>query len=366
MLKFPLTAGFVLLSLFAAAQTSDCPSQVTPNHLLDYVDALGVQHSWLGIDVVTADPVNGPSPIPGTVTLCARTFFNDTHTKQGFKNSAVSINHLFGSGTLHTNQDRALSVYAFNNANDSGPYWGLESIQTEIDLWGTPQWLQVPDSEVAGMSVQASDHHVGTIPSPNLGFHAARFNTIRDGGNMGSCYMAICWAGVTSNVINTYNSVPGTGQILAAYVSTYVDFQGYDPAKDGSLTGVGFFAAPAISGNVFPNTWGFYSADQGAKIGTWNFYSSSKDVNSGRSYFGGPVVIAQDIRTNTSAPTDLAGQGILPLTHRFAEPYTVPPICVAQDITTGQNVLQSTTKTHIHLEGVTGNTVNYICIGRKT
>ena len=179
----------------AAFGQSECPaSQFNTMYWLTTPD--GVAHQQAGVDLGTTNALynqslnwySGPTDAPGIFTVCRTTFFRDNRAAaQGGKNAFVSINHLFGTNTSDTNQDRALWVSGAT-ANNSSSYYGLEAIQTELDINGSPNFMGSPDGEASALSVQVGDYHTGYIPGPtNFGVNGMRITyTGRPGQEIGA------------------------------------------------------------------------------------------------------------------------------------------------------------------------------------
>src|ERR1700691_640645 len=174
------------LTVAAFAQTECPPSQFNTMYWLP--TPAGVAHQQAGVDVGTTNTLynqslnwyTGPTDAPGIFTVCRTTFFRDNLTAaQNGKNAFVSINHLFGANTSSTNQDRALWVSAAT-ANNSSSSYGVEAIQTELDINGSPNFIGSPDGEASALSVQVGDYHLGYIPGPtNFGVNGIRITYYR-------------------------------------------------------------------------------------------------------------------------------------------------------------------------------------------
>jgi len=190
-----------------------------------------------------------------------------------------------------------------------------------------------------------------------------RVSVFRMGDGWNNCGLA-CYAGVRSEYVQGYNAGPMQGTAVG-FMTTFTDYM-LDKTND-LVSGIGFYATTM---NMRASR-GFYSADMGFSPGglpyqsKFNFYSASQAPNSGVNYFGGPTYFGQNIKTGSSASTDLAGRVTLPITLTFRESYDVPPVCVANDLTTAAPVALVITTTTLSLNGNTGDTANYICIGRN-
>jgi hypothetical protein len=357
---------FLLLSLTPAL--AQCPSYTLPFPTEFVVNG----NDQFAIDNTSYDFWAGPSE-PGTLVECRRLFFNDDPNakSQGFKNSFVSINHLFGSTTKLTNQDRGLSVFAYNLPTDTSRHYSMTAYQIEVDVNGSPTFgcdpaappgFCAPDGEIASGSFQVADLHTGTPTAPNMGPNAIRAQIYRRGDNWGSCEDGACWVGV-DGIASNLSRIPGNTSIIAGLRGKCSDGTGL--ATNLICVG-GYF--PASTGK-FKYNWGVYINDWGSGPNDWNFRSYANTPNSGREYHGGPMYVETGLRTDHLTNTDLGGSGTMPLTYIFAEAFTATPICVSSDITTGAPTLPAVNKAgtvwFLTVQGTTGNTANYICIGRQ-
>lgn len=355
----------LLLALFlsAAALAQDCPFGSAPL-ITSPADATGQTHTLAAWDNTIADTTTGP-PVGGTLVLCRRIFFNDNPaaSTQAGKNAAVSINHRAGSGTVVTNQDRALWVSTATSSDDAAVHKSITSIQAETDVYGAPSFAgQGPDSEAAGGSFQLADLHIGALSSSAFGQNAVRGMVFRRGDNWTSCPSGVCWAGVLGRAQNI-SKTAGNGGAMAGGVFTAEDISGTGVA----LVGVAVLATnyPVSSGHRFGSgNEGLRVQDFGSKATDYNIRSFGTPTT-GVNYFGGPVVAGSEIVTGSSNNTDLAGSAVLPFAYTFSGKYKTPPICVTSDVTSGAAALITVSATGFTIQGVTGNIANYICVGRQ-
>jgi hypothetical protein len=73
------------------------------------------------------------------------------------------------------------------------------------------------------------------------------------------------------------------------------------------------------------------------------------------------------VPASPAAPnTDLAGQCTLPCTYTFTQKYTssLPPICTCSDTSAVHACQVQVTSTTLTITGTSGDTADYICIGR--
>lgn len=349
----------ICLLFVASAASGQCPFGAAPVYTTP-PDANGETQVQAGWDTTIADPVNGPSAVGGTLVLCRRIFFNDNPLAktQGGKNAAVSINHLTGSGTSLFNQDRALWVSTSNPVGDTAIHKSITGIQVETDIYGAPSFAgRGPDSEIAG-SFQVGDWHTGNVAGSNFGTNAIRATVYRWGGNTTSG-----WTGIQAFAQNN-SAAPGDLTNIMGASFWAEDTMNLNP----NLLGIGLYLPNypvARPGHRLRYNWALYISDFGSDFAhDYNIRSYGTAV-SGQNYFGGPIVAGSEIVTGQSTNTDLAGTGVMPFSYAFAGRYQQPPICVVSDTTTGAAALIQVTKTGFVVQGVTGNTFNYICIGRQ-
>jgi hypothetical protein len=361
---------FLLLTTTAFAQT-ECPqSQFNTMYWVTTPD--GVAHQQAGVDVGTTNVLynealnwyTGPTDAPGIFTVCRTAFFRDNlAVSQVGKNAFVSINHLFGTNTSSTNQDRALWVSGATSG-DSSSYYGLEAIQTELDINGSPNFIGSPDGEASALSVQVGDYHTGYIPGPtNFGVNGMRITYFRDAGagNWGSNQPA----GARIRATNL-STVPGVGGPLDALILNVNDMTA---GKSSNIAGVDLEVGSPLhdfTGGRFPNyNWGIHIQDFGTNAADYNVYSASTGPNSGRNLFQGPIIANAEIRTGKAQNTDLAGVGVIPFTMMFSETYTLPPVCTASETTALNVIMVQATKTGFTVSGTAGDSFAYICVGRN-
>lgn len=360
----------IVLSATAFAQT-ECPqSQFNTMYWLTTPD--GVAHQQAGVDFGTTNTLfnqsrnwfTGPTDAPGIFTLCRTTFFRDNGAVgQSGKNAFVSINHLFGTTTSSTNQDRALWVSGATSG-DSSSYYGLEAIQTELDINGSPNFIGSPDGEASALSVQVGDYHTGYIPGPtNFGVNGMRLTYYREAGagNWGSNQPA----GARIRATNV-STVPGVGTPLDALILNVNDMTG---GRSSNIGGVDLVAGSPLqdyTGGRFPSfNWGVYIQDFGTNPSDYNLLSASGGPNAGRNLFQGPIIANAEIRTGKANNTDLAGVGVIPFTMTFSETYSLPPVCTVSEMTALNLIMVQATKTGFTVSGTPGDSFAYICVGRN-
>jgi hypothetical protein len=366
-----LVAFFVLTTILTApafAQT-ECPqSQFNTMYWLTTPD--GAAHQLAGLDLGTANLLynpssnwfTGPTDAPGIFTVCRTTFFRDTRAVgQSGKNAFVSVNHQFGTNTSSTNQDRALWVSGATSG-DSSNYYGIEAIQTELDIYGSPNFIGSPDAEASALSIQVGDYHTGYLPGPtNLGVNGMRLTYYREpgAGNWGSVQPA----GARIRAVN-YSTVPGVGAPLDALILNVNDITG---GKSSNIAGVDLeVGSPIRDGGRFPfYNWGIHIQDFGTNPKDYNLFSASAGPNSGRNLFQGPIIANSEIRTGRTTNTDLAGEGVIPFSMSFTETYGVPPICTVSETTALNPIMVQVTNAGFYVSGTSGDSFAYICIGRN-
>lgn len=363
---------FVLASLSTALAQSECPqSQFNTLYYLTTPD--GVAHQQAGVDLGTTNTLyypalnwyTGPTNAPGIFTICRSLFLRDTQDGgQGGKNAFVSINHMFGIGTSPTNQDRALWISAANPSNDKANRYGLEALQMQLDINGAPNFVGSPDGEASALSIQTGDHHTGDIWAPtNFGANGMRVTYSRGSG-------AGNWKSGTAAAARirstNYSIVPGNG---AALYGLMINVNDLASGKSSNIGSVALEIGSPIhdyTGWRFPSfNDGLHIQDYGTAAGDYNIYSTSYAPNSGRNFFQGPVIVNREIRTGQTGNTDLAGVGVIPFAFLFSEQYAQPPVCVATDVTALNPVLIQPTRTGFTVSGTTGDSINYVCVGRS-
>ncbi|HVM94221.1 MAG TPA: hypothetical protein VMT67_15470 [Terriglobales bacterium] len=364
-----LLAFLIFALTIPAIAQMECPqSQFNTMYWITTPD--GVAHQQAGVDVGTANILyypalnwyTGPTDVPGIFTLCRTTYFRDNGAaSQVGKNAFVSINHLFGTNTSRTNQDQALWVSGAT-ANDSSSYYGVEAIQAELDINGSPNFIGAPDSEASTLSLQLSDSHTGYIPGPtNFGVNGMRITYFREAG--AGNWQSVQPAGARIRASN-YSTVPGVGAALDALSLIVND---YTAGKSSNIGGVDLdVGSPLKDSGRFPSyNWGIHIQDFGTNASDYNFYSASGGPNSGKNLFQGPVIANAEIRTGKTANTDLAGVGVIPYTMLFSETYTTSPVCTVSE-TSGLNpIMVQATKIGFTVSGTAGDSFTYICIGRN-
>ena len=359
--------AFFILTAAAFAQT-ECP-QWEFNTLYWLTTPDGVTHQLGGMDLGTGNQLynpsrnwfTGPTDAPGIFTICRTTFFRDNRAaSQSGKNAFVSVNHQFGTNTSSTNQDRALWVSGATSG-DSANYYGLEAIQAELDIYGSPNFIGSPDAEASALSIQVGDYHTGYIPGPtNLGVNGMRLTYYREAGsgNWGSVQPA----GARIQAVNL-STVPGVGAPLDALILNVSDITG---GKSSNIAGVDLEIGSPIHTGRFPfYNLGIHIQDFGTNPKDYNLFSASVGPNSGRNLFQGPIIANSEIRTGKTTNTDLAGEGVIPFSMSFTETYSVPPICTVSETTALNPIMVQVTNAGFYVSGTSGDSFAYICIGRN-
>jgi hypothetical protein len=158
-------------------QASDCPPSVLPTGFIQTND--GNYHTQSGVSTPTT---NG---LTGVLVDCRQHFFTDygaatnparaSSEPIAYNNSFMAINHLFGQYTSTTNQDRALSIWATNPANDSSTRYAMEGLQIENDFNCNGCTINgSPDGEVTNLSLQFQDTAATNFTPPSLGMNVIR------------------------------------------------------------------------------------------------------------------------------------------------------------------------------------------------
>jgi hypothetical protein len=363
-----LLVSFVLIT--AALAQTECPqSQFNTMYWLTTPD--GTAHQQAGVDLGTTNTISnqsrnwftGPTNAPGIFTVCRTTYFRDNGASaQGGKNAFVSINHLFGIGTSSTNQDRALWITGATNGL-SANYYGLETIQGELDINGSPNFIGSPDGEASVASFQVADAHVGNIPGPtNFGVNGLRVSYFRESG--AGSWSSIPPAAARFRVSNL-SAVPAYGGAMLGIMVNVTDVA----VGDSNVAGVGVNIGSPLhdfAGHRFPfYNWGLFVNDFGSNTADYNINSQSLCPNCGRNLFQGMIIANSEIRTGMTTNTDLAGVGVIPFTMMFSETYSVPPVCTASETTALNPIMVQATNTGFSVSGTQGDSFAYICLGRN-
>jgi hypothetical protein len=307
-----MLASIVALSAFG--QSTSCPSASTTLG----VDGLNINgNPVFAVDNVSYNQYAGPSE-PGTLLICKRLFFNDTGAlPQSGKNAFVSINHLTGSTTVLTNQDRALWVSAANPVGDQANHYSITGAQIETSVNGSPTFYCppapapcAPDREVSSLSVQMSDVHKGNLPSPNFGINAMRIQMFRQTpDSWGSTPDSITWATIRSYATNMVD--PGVGEPFKGTMAAGHFKFSSATATPPNMYGIGVMISPPSGGSSgkFKYNTSLYIYDSSVLTGPEDYaiYVYSRDGVTNQSWFGGPVVIRQ-YTPSTSSEACRAGR----------------------------------------------------------
>jgi hypothetical protein len=128
--------------------------------------------------------------------------------------------------------------------------------QSELDIYGAPQFVTAVDSELSCMSFQVSDQHVGNINAPNIGANCIRAQYFRSTG-------AGAWGsldGAVARFIYSNNSTVDAGGAAAFGIKVTVT-SGVTPVNFG-MYGI-WIDSPGAT-HPFSNNHGLYIADFGA------------------------------------------------------------------------------------------------------
>ena len=239
---------------------------------------------------------------PGVLTLCRRLFVRDNGalTQYG-KNAMVSLNHLAGMGTSKDNQDRALWVSMSNVSGDASTFYGMEGIQVELDLNGSPTFADALDGEVSALSVQMSDGHIGAIPSPNAGVNGIRCSYFREAGS--GTWGSVDPCAAKFNFVNSSTVSNGGGNFIG--ISTQVTDGTFSAV---SARGIGLSVLSPISR---------LSSNYGISIGNFgtNILDFAIQSQGGQVYLAGPVGVPSLYPTGTTGNIPISAsvstQGLL-------------------------------------------------------
>jgi hypothetical protein len=241
----------------------------------------GNMYSWIGEDWESCDASSGP-PLPcGTPMITHRTFFRDNSSKtQAGKNAFISINHDAGTGTVATNQDRAIWILMQNPIADVATRWAMEGLQVELDVNGTPTINGSPDGELSAGSYQLSDNHAGTLTSPvSYGANAIRAQAFRSGsGNYSSC--SVCMTGINAIATNN-NAASFNSGFMAGLLA-----QATDAVGCSSCSGVAVWAK-VFTSRFAGSNFGVHIDNFGANVSDYNLDSQASNENDGKNAFAG-------------------------------------------------------------------------------
>jgi hypothetical protein len=328
-------------------------------------DANGDWHATGGIDTATGDVPNGPRAPKGTFTWFRRLFIRDTEAStQAGKNALVSINHESGKTTVETNQDRALWVQNYTPVNDTTARYGIEAIQAEAGIFGSPTWNGSPDGEAAVASFQMRDEHVNAVGAPALGTHVIRAHYFRRPGAAqysGAATPSACVRALMSNL----SDVNGTGGAMAA-------FHAIPSNVSPTATNFGFMGLRVQNFNAggfrYPLfNYAIFVEDYGTNASDYNIFSAGS-TNSGRNLFQGRVICNRDVRTGSAGNTDFAGQLTLSsgtASYTFTETYATAPIVVLTNTSSLNPLKVTVTTSGFTVTGTGSDVVNYIVVGRN-
>lgn len=230
-------------------QASLCPPSVIPSLFVG--DTNGNFQTQGGVDPFF-DNVNGPPGPGGALVFCRRVQFNDTLLSPPFgKNAFVNIRHRYPTGTSAANQDRGLSLVSDTAITDASAHFGLEGVQSEVDMNGSFSINGSPDSEVAAGSFQTADFTKVAQAAPNFGITGVRISLSRqpptDGSTSGAGWGS--YFALNSNVFDSGNLQVNGGTIFAALRAAWSSTSGFANNK----AGIGLLLVPPATGTAFNN-----------------------------------------------------------------------------------------------------------------
>ena len=217
------------------------------------------------------------------VTFCNHLFVDDeAKSPVAFNNSLVALAHLTCNGTSCANQDRTLSVFEENPANDTSQHYAMEAIQAQLNLNGHPSWQSAVDGEVATLSLQLQDGQDSfAVTPPAFGIADLQVRLFHQSGPVLSGGKE---SGINVRVQN--DSVTSFSTLYGVQIG-YIDDVGTEPA--------GNWAAIAISGpsiNRAPTSnYGLLINSYGTNVNDFNIVSlgtNSAGTPSGFNFFQGP------------------------------------------------------------------------------
>jgi hypothetical protein len=191
--------------------TNTCSPNTQPIWFV--ADTTNTFYPWLGIDA--SNTGSNPGTPYTRLAFCRPFWYNDNGTDPpGGQNAAVLVSHLQNGAIINTasNQDRSLFVAGQNAAGDSSAHYGLEALQAQESVVGTPTITGSPDGEIAAGSFQLSYGITSNIAS-TLGSNGIRITNFRqtgagvDTGGMSGIYSAT----------STVSSLSGGGTIMSPF-----------------------------------------------------------------------------------------------------------------------------------------------------
>jgi len=164
---------------------TECPPGILPS-MFEPDNTAGIYHTWLGVD-----PYSNNGRTNGTPVFCHSTRFNDMKQEPTFGNNAfVLVDHMFGTNTSTSNQDRSLWVGAATVTGDTGSHYALEGIQSELDI-NSGSGFSITGSvsgEISDGSFNVTDNATAnyTLAGSTMGVNSVRGSIFKNGAGANS------------------------------------------------------------------------------------------------------------------------------------------------------------------------------------
>lgn len=157
--------------LVTSATTTQVNAVPFPLAIVSVANASGATTVYTSAGGITGGTSNGLVGVTFVVSGCSHSANNGTFTCTASSQNTLTLSNT--SGVLETAPAgaQALGTYADASTADSGNLdqwiYGMEGIQSEIDVSGTPHFTGSPDSEISAGSFQTGLNLTGVVTSPN-------------------------------------------------------------------------------------------------------------------------------------------------------------------------------------------------------
>lgn len=167
-------------------------------------------------------------------------------------------------------------------------FYGLEGIQAELDVYGTPTFTSAVDGEVSTLSAQINALNPSNVSVPNFGYNGLRVTATKSGaGQLNGNAFAISGVNASVHINNTANNGAG---VFPAILTSVQDAVGGAP----SSIGAGVYCLFNGANRLTLRNYGLFTQD----------YSKAYSVTSVANASGGQTVYNGTFPTTGS----LAGQ----------------------------------------------------------
>jgi hypothetical protein len=224
------TPGLLLNSVYFQVQNGGSSSSAIlvpyPFDLTSAANAAGGNTVYSGVYLNTG--LTGKTVVISGFTHAAN---NGTFVVQSSTANSITVNNASGvAETISSGYAQALPSYSnVSLTSDSGTLdqwvYGMEGIQCEVDVYGTPTITGSPDSEITAFSGQINFSCSGALPNPpNYGVTGSRLTVFRNSSGYISG-TSIGFFGLTAGVVNNYPAtLDGCG--MAAGNFSFGDYYG--------------------------------------------------------------------------------------------------------------------------------------------